>query len=279
MRIRGISRAIIGAALFAFIATGAAHAAAAKLTKVKGDVKARASAAAEWKAVKDGDSVSQGAQIKTGPASEVFAGWGAGNVLKVGPLSTITLSDLSVGAGSKNKVDLTQGKVFAKAGKLGKDSSFSIKTPTAVAGVRGTGFECSETTVSVVEGSVSVEAGGVEVQLEVGMMTEIPEAGAPPGEAEAIPAEALSDLKEDLQDSVEVGAELGLVEESSSQEEEKKEEEADEDEGDSSDAGDAIGDLLDSNTLNELSEDASSDEFAPGTGGIEGFIIIETTGY
>lgn len=287
MQTKRIKRAIIAALLFAFFASGASHAAtvSAKLTKVKGDVKTRASATAEWKSVKDGDSVSQGAQIKTGPASEVFVGWGGGNVLKVGPLASITLSDLSSGAGSKNKVELTQGKVFAKAGKLGKDSSFSIKTPTAVAGVRGTGFECSESTVSVVEGSVTVEAGGVEVQLEEGMMTEIPEAGAPPEQPEAIPAEALSDLKEDLQDSVEVSAELGLVEESSTQQgEEKKEEAAAEDEdaaeeeGDASEAGDAIGDVLDSNTLNELSEDAAS-EFEPGTGGIEGLIIIETTGY
>ena len=73
-----------------------------------------------------------------------------GHVLKVSPQSTVTLSQLEKSAaGETSKISLEKGKVFANAKKLQTGSTFEIKPPTAVAGVRGTGFECSDTSVAV----------------------------------------------------------------------------------------------------------------------------------
>lgn len=75
----------------------------------------------------------------------------------------VMLSDLVGGSGdTKVKLDMFKGNGRFKVNKLKGESSFAVKTPVAVAGVRGTEFGCrvwatGETLVSVFSGLVAVQ--------------------------------------------------------------------------------------------------------------------------
>ena len=78
---------------------------------------------------------------------------------------------------------------------------FTVKTPVATAGVRGTTFdtaispESNEVAVSVVEGSVYVAVGDVEVMVAEGFSSMVT-AGEPPAPPTAIPPAQLQELKD-----------------------------------------------------------------------------------
>lgn len=271
-------------ALVMVFAGSAAHAAAmnAKLTKIKGDVQYRKNASGTWQKAAEGMLLAGGAQVKCGPASEVYVGWGAGNVVKVSALSQVTIDSLTKEASgaSKSKVNLDSGKVFAKAGKMNKGSTFEVKTPSAIAGVRGTGFECSETSVSVVEGSVEVTAGGQTIEVAEGLVTETVE-GEAPGTPEAIPPETAAELQTDLQSSNEVSTDIQADYESGALEGGEEGETKTEGEGETKDetlaaeetaATDSIDTALDNQTQLDIVDQAEGGLFEPGTGGIMGTI-------
>jgi hypothetical protein len=70
------------------------------------------------------------------------------------------------------------GKTWNQVDKAGGNTSFQIKTASADIMVHGTLFstevdEAGKTTVQTTEGSVSVSAGGQEVQVPAGRMTEV----------------------------------------------------------------------------------------------------------
>jgi hypothetical protein len=261
---RRIYQIVLVAALMATIVSGAAWGAAlsAKLTRIKGDVQVRSSENGAWTAAKEGATAAAGAQVKCGPDAEVFIGWGKGHVVRVGALSNITIDDLSMDAAGKetNKLTLNSGKAFARVRKLNAGSAFIIKTPTAVAAVRGTGFEVAETSVSVVEGTVSVEAGGETIDVDPGMFVDIPEAGEPPMEPQAIPPETLSELQQSLDVTNEVGAGMETTGES----------EIKKDAGDDKDAAvEKSDDALDDAINADIVDSANGDTYEPGTGAIE----------
>lgn len=73
---------------------------------------------------------------------------------------------------SKTKIGTTQGNVFSKIIKpLNKDSSYSVESPTHVAGVRGTEFVFSSNDSDVGEG-VYVNQGSVELEDKSSGQTE-----------------------------------------------------------------------------------------------------------
>jgi hypothetical protein len=281
-------------ALMLLFACSASQAAVmkAKISKIKGDVQVKATAKAPWKAAKDGDTITETGQIKTGAGAQAFVAWGGGSVVKVGPASQVTMSSLSVdGAGnSKSTVKLEKGSVTAKAAKLGGTSSFNVNTPTAVAGVRGTGFQCTETQVLVVDGNVAVTAGGVTVDLSPGMFSEVEAPGMPPSEPAEIPADMLTELEAEVTQAEEAGAEFieAFGDEDMTMDEEELEEleaelesEVDMEDGmeedmdmefDDEDILDAIDTALDDSVLEDLVDLADDDGFLSGTGGIQGEI-------
>lgn len=144
--------------------------------KVTGSVEVQAPGAASWAPLSDGAIVPQGATIKTGVNSSAMLKWAAGNVAKIPALSRIKLDEVSrSNAGAeKSSLNIQQGKVFAHVKKLEtSDSKFELKTPTAVAGVRGSdvfgtaGIEGS--TFGVTDGAMAVTVGDQEVMLEPGL--------------------------------------------------------------------------------------------------------------
>jgi hypothetical protein len=79
-------------------------------------------------------------QIITGEGSFVEVAYDDAlkNVVRIGPNSTVVLKNARVGKQTELLMD--KGEIMLKLNKLGKDSSFKVRTPIAVAGVRGTAF-------------------------------------------------------------------------------------------------------------------------------------------
>ena len=194
-------------AVFALLMTAVAHASPLKVKadKITGKVEMQAGAAAGWKTVANGDSIPIGASVRTGPGASCMLKWAGGHVVKVGPLSNVKVVDADKSPTGKESstLALSNGKVMAHARKLNTgDSTFNVKTPTAVAGVRGTDVlvETSEEggdKIGVVDGSVEVETGGETVNVDEGTMVEVDESGDI-SEPEIIPDDVMQEVAEDF---------------------------------------------------------------------------------
>lgn len=87
-----------------------------------------------------GDIILQNDLISTGIQSSCDIKIG-GSIIRVKEKSNVKLSELYRKDNiEKTTLDLDVGKMLCKAKKLSKSESFMVKTPTAVAGVRGTKF-------------------------------------------------------------------------------------------------------------------------------------------
>jgi hypothetical protein len=92
------------------------------------------------KEIEIGDIIQQNDIIKTGIQSTCDIKIG-GSIVRVKEKSSMKLSELFRKDNvEKTSLDLEVGKILCKAKKLSKSESFLVKTPTAVAGVRGTKF-------------------------------------------------------------------------------------------------------------------------------------------
>lgn len=251
----------------------------ASLAKVEGSVKVRLTDAGAWQAAISGMRVGAGATIRTEAGGSAFLNW-SGNTLKIHPLTEFKVNSLKrdSAAGSQNSdVQINGGKVFARAKQLtGGNSSFNIKTPSAIAGVRGTDFAVDvtggQTSVAVVDGSVQVEAGGVEVILTDALQTIIPM-----GEAPMAPTEVPADVMETLQADVEQVAEVEttVIESGVSESEEEataEEEAAAEEEGE----GEGEGEEAAAEGEGEGEEAAAEEGGADETAATEGAATDET---
>jgi len=132
--------------------SGAALAApAGSFTRVEGSVdilRATESAAVQARA---GDAVSMGDAIRTKRNGKAEVQFQDGTVIQLAPETRITIDEYSFGAtGARERgfLSLLRGKLRAVVSKFKgtvvpaskTDSGFSVKTPTAIAGVRGTDF-------------------------------------------------------------------------------------------------------------------------------------------
>lgn len=115
-----------------------------------------------WKLPKAGAWIPKDSEIKTGPASncEIGLGQGRGNVLKMKQNSHTVLDTLNA---DHIRVNLEAGSIFALVRTLKRDSKFEVKTPTAIASARGTGWEQDMDSVEVFEHAVEVEGSGGEM--------------------------------------------------------------------------------------------------------------------
>ncbi len=116
-----------------------------------------------WGGADAGMELAQGDRIRTGAGGTVDVQIGQ-SVVRVKEKSEVALAALFLDGttGSENtSLELAVGMVLAKPKKLVKGESFMVKTPTAVAGVRGTMFmvetsTAKDTRVEVVDGKVQV---------------------------------------------------------------------------------------------------------------------------
>lgn len=136
-----------------------------------------------------GDAVTQGMVIKTGAKSVVDIHFNS-SVIRVLEKSSVVMKELIKDLASNKELSefyIENGKLFSKVSrKLVEGEKFSVTSPTAVAGVRGTEFlveeENGKSRISCIEGTVAVkepEKADTEfVLVEAGKEAEI-EKGKP----------------------------------------------------------------------------------------------------
>jgi hypothetical protein len=125
-----------------------------------------------FKSVTLGQLFGEGDHVLTRENSGLHLVLADGSSITLGPNSELTLSKIGAGnEGSETFLELLKGTANAIVQKLKMGSSFEMKTPNAVAAVKGTEFEVSEDgsagTVSVREGIVAMSdaRGGNTVQV------------------------------------------------------------------------------------------------------------------
>ena len=92
-------------------------------------------------------------------------------ILKVGPAAELSLAKLSE---EKATINLNKGDIVSLINRADSDSDYSVVTPTAIAGVRGTAFLTSVSgdkgknvvRFAVLSGSIAVNTGDEEIFLE-----------------------------------------------------------------------------------------------------------------
>ncbi|PKL16419.1 MAG: hypothetical protein CVV49_16375 [Spirochaetae bacterium HGW-Spirochaetae-5] len=104
------------------------------------------------------DMVKDGDVIETGDKSSVIVQVGDELLVRFEANTKVVVTSITDIA--KREINLEKGKVLSSVAKLKKGSEYSVKTPTAVASVRGTefltDFDNGKTIVAVGKGSVSV---------------------------------------------------------------------------------------------------------------------------
>ncbi|MBT0664457.1 FecR domain-containing protein [Geobacter pelophilus] len=158
--------------------------------------------------VKTGDQVQTGDFIRTKSNARAEVTFNDGNILKIAQRSRVDVAEYrSAGSGDSRKFNLPRGKVQAVVTKGGtgenKGSRFEIRTPNAVAGVRGTDFfvfhDRNVTGVLVKEGSVyafNPKMPQNVVTVPAGTITTVSEKGAPQPPRPATEAEKRGAEKE-----------------------------------------------------------------------------------
>jgi hypothetical protein len=109
-----------------------------------------------------------------------------GSVLRLAPESSLRLGVVALNAQGKRQVQLEvlRGTIEAEVAKGGPGSIFEMKTPTAVAGVRGTSFRTSAedaqtSRLETLEGRVALGAGSGDVEVHGGQGSRVKGGGAP----------------------------------------------------------------------------------------------------
>ena len=120
----------------------------ATVSEMKGNVQVRIQGG-EWQAAEVGMVLQEKDEIRTveGSSAELLLDEGTSTgKIELLEKSHLKLSQMTVDGVTGEKttaLDLALGKVLVHAEKLQGDSKFQVKTPTSIAGVKGTVFEVS----------------------------------------------------------------------------------------------------------------------------------------
>lgn len=113
----------------------------AVVTKVRGDVRIRNRGSITWHDAKVNEVLSTGDTIESKDDGNIEIKLDNNNVINIKPNSQLILQKLTQDLDSgdyENLLESNFGKIRAKVNKLKDNSKFEIKTPTAIAAVRGT---------------------------------------------------------------------------------------------------------------------------------------------
>jgi len=141
------------------IFSAAAATQTATVTEVAGKVECKLPGN-DWKTAKVGDTLPAGSFISTGFKSTAIIKTESAT-LTVKPVTRLSLEELIKSEGTtKTQMFLMAGRVKAEVTpKEGEKAEFKVKSPTATASVRGTGFEFDGQNLLVDHGAVQFESG------------------------------------------------------------------------------------------------------------------------
>jgi hypothetical protein len=162
---------VLAFTLFALLAASTASAKGQTVVLAStGKVEYRESASSEWKPIGGRVVLKEGSMIVTGPESFCEIGFveGSQSVVRVAADSLAVIVSVDPA-----RIDLQNGRLFSLVKNLRKSSSFSVSTPTAVASVRGTGWEQTAERITVFDDAVRVEGKNGET-ANIGEGTGVP---------------------------------------------------------------------------------------------------------
>lgn len=138
------------------VVSAAAASADATIVELAGKVEVQLPGKA-WKAAKVGDVLAKGTLVSTGFKSSAVLKV-AGSTITVKPVTRLSLEEiLATEKGSQTQLFLMAGRVKAEVTpQAGQTTEFQVKSPTATASVRGTGFEFDGLNLIVEHGAVSL---------------------------------------------------------------------------------------------------------------------------
>ena len=144
----------------------------AKINVGRGEVHVKSIYGA-WRNIKEGERIDKGSQIQIGQEARCDLLIGNENVVRLEPGTLLEIRSLD-----PVRLEMPNGELFARVKKIKKGSTFEVKTPTAIATVRGTGWWQSAEKISVFEGLVQVDGAADEaIELSAGSSVEISETG------------------------------------------------------------------------------------------------------
>ena len=189
---------VVAVALFC-LAPGLVRAeAVGTFTKIEGSVDILRPGAVAAAPVQTGDPVGMGDAVRTKRNGKAEIQFRDESVIQLAPETRITIDQYSFrpdNTREKGFLSLLRGKIRAVVSKIrasivsvsGTDSNFNIKTPTAVAGVKGTDFlvyyDRGVTGVIFLEGfgfAYNPDRPGVVVPVRAGQATFVPSGTQPP---------------------------------------------------------------------------------------------------
>ncbi len=113
----------------------------ATITSVVGSVTIRSRGSLFWHDAKAGEQLSSGTEIMTKENGKIECVLENGNIIKLKPNSRLIISNITqnnLTGDYENFFQADTGQIWAKIKKIQGSSTFKIKTPTAIAGARGT---------------------------------------------------------------------------------------------------------------------------------------------
>ncbi len=154
---------------------------------IRGNVLVFKKDALTWEKAGNGMILESGSRIKTAADADAVVTFTSGTTTKLEPGTDLIIDKIEDSQSTQPyAVILKQqsGKTWNQVAKVGGKTSFQIWTTSADIMVHGTLFstevdENGKTTVQTTEGKVGVSAGGAEVQVAAGEMTEVKPHGQP----------------------------------------------------------------------------------------------------
>jgi hypothetical protein len=161
-------RKIVVVIVLLLAAAGMMWAQRAVVREVRGTVETRGPGSTEWQTATAGQALEAETLVSTGFRSEAVLDLGRSTLL-VRPLTRLSLGELEARAGTERiNIRLQAGRVRAevRAPEEG-DTEFTVRSPMAVASVRGTAFEFDTVNLRVDEGTVTF-SGADNTAVNVG---------------------------------------------------------------------------------------------------------------
>lgn len=156
----------------------------ARMIFVQGTVEVQRAGAGPWTAVQRGDELAAQDRVRTGRASlvEIAFDQREDNVVRLGEQAELAIESLA-----PHQLRLSKGALLSVVKRVPKRSTFEVRTPTAVIGVRGTGWttETDGRTTEAAAFEDTIFGRGVdprgnvtgEVDIEEGLKTVFDESG------------------------------------------------------------------------------------------------------
>jgi len=189
---------------YCLLPTAYCYAAIGSISKGSGAIYFKAKAEKRWAVASIGAELNEGDRVKTGSDGRIEVSLQDGSKLTIGNNTEMEITKFLIEKDRRSATIFLQGKLRAVIAKFSGKTNMKVKTPTAVAGIKGTDFiVMNEGKANVLfgeEGSVEVKGKDKEsVNLAPNTMTENTQGHAPITPVKVAPNTPLADARKELE--------------------------------------------------------------------------------